>query len=61
MRKKDTTMTEQNTEHKLAEHTVEDHKHGQECGHEAVQHDGHVDYKHDGHLHHEHDDHYDEH
>lgn len=54
-------MTEQNTEHKLAEHSVEDHKHGQECGHEAVQHGDHVDYKHDGHLHHEHNDHYDEH
>lgn len=44
-----------------AEHTKEDHAHGQDCGHEAVQHDDHVDYLHDGHKHAEHDDHYDEH
>ena len=41
--------------------TKEEHAHGQDCGHEAVQHDGHVDYLHDGHKHAEHEDHYDEH
>ena len=44
-----------------AEHTKEEHAHGQDCGHEAVQHDDHVDYLHDGHKHAEHEDHYDEH
>lgn len=37
------------------------HKHGPECGHEAVQHGDHVDYVHDGHRHAGHDGHYDEH
>jgi hypothetical protein len=49
-------------EHKdQAEHTLEDHTHGEGCGHETVQHDDHVDYLHDGHKHAEHGDHYDEH
>jgi len=42
-------------------HTVDDHEHGQSCGHEAVVHDDHVDYVHDGHRHAAHGDHYDEH
>ena len=60
---KDThTMTDANPEeHKTAEHTVADHKHGEDCGHEAVQHGDHVDYLHDGHRHAEHGDLYDEH
>ena len=49
------------TEHNQAEHTVEDHKHGENCGHESVQHGDHVDYVHDGHRHAEHEGHYDEH
>lgn len=49
------------TDEKLAEHTVEDHRHAADCGHTAVEHDGHVDYVHDGHKHAEHDGHYDEH
>lgn len=53
-------MTE-TLEHTQAEHTVEDHKHGERCGHEAVAHGDHVDYVHDGHHHAEHDGHYDEH
>ncbi|MFF5020902.1 zinc transporter permease [Micrococcus luteus] len=53
-------MTEQQ-DHAIAEHTIEEHRHGADCGHEAVEHDGHTDYLHDGHRHHEHDDHYDEH
>jgi hypothetical protein len=44
-----------------AEHTVTQHKHGAECGHETVQHDDHVDYVHDGHKHAQHAGHYDEH
>lgn len=48
-------------EHKSAEHTVEEHQHGEGCGHEAVQHGDHVDYIHDGHRHALHGDHYDEH
>ena len=56
-------MTEQTTEHTehgfhVEEHT---HRHGDDCGHESVQHDDHVDYVHDGHRHSAHDDHYDEH
>lgn len=37
------------------------HAHGDDCGHETVQHDDHVDYVHDGHRHAVHEDHYDEH
>ncbi len=44
-----------------AEHTVEDHEHGEGCGHTAVDHEDHVDYMHGEHLHAEHDGHYDEH
>jgi hypothetical protein len=44
-----------------AEHTVVEHTHGAECGHEAVQHDDHTDYVHGTHHHALHDDHYDEH
>jgi hypothetical protein len=44
-----------------AEHTMTEHKHGENCGHEALEHEGHVDYNHDGHKHAEHGDHYDEH
>lgn len=47
--------------HKIAEHTAEEHEHGEGCGHEAVPHDDHVDYLHDGHRHAPHDNHYDEH
>ncbi|WP_188538731.1 zinc transporter permease [Kocuria dechangensis] len=43
-----------------AEHTKEEHTHGENCGHRAVLHGGHVDYIHDGHKHSEHGDHYDE-
>ncbi len=53
-------MTEQE-KHVAGEHTVSEHKHGENCGHESVQHDDHVDYVHDGHRHAEHGDHYDEH
>ena len=37
------------------------HKHGEGCGHKAVNHEGHVDYLHDNHLHHVHGDHVDDH
>ncbi len=37
------------------------HKHGPNCGHEAVPHGDHVDYLVDGHLHHPHGDHCDNH
>lgn len=37
--------------HKNAEHTVAEHEHGENCGHEAVKHEDHVDYVHDGHRH----------
>lgn len=49
------------TDHTTAEHTVTDHEHGPNCGHEAVEHEGHTDYIHDGHRHALHGDHYDEH
>ncbi|WP_235929123.1 ArsR/SmtB family transcription factor [Marisediminicola senii] len=54
---KETIMAEE----KLAEHTVVEHEHKSDCGHESVQHDDHVDYVHDGHKHAQHEDHYDEH
>ncbi len=38
-----------------------DHKHGEDCGHEAVPHGGHVDYLVDGHLHNQDGDHCDNH
>ncbi|OUE23534.1 zinc transporter permease [Clavibacter michiganensis] len=44
-----------------AEHTVAEHQHGADCGHETVTHEDHVDFVHDGHKHAEHGDHYDEH
>lgn len=37
------------------------HKHGPDCGHEAVPHGDHVDYLVNGRLHHEHGDHCDDH
>ncbi len=49
------------TTHAPAEHTLTDHEHGENCGHETVSHGDHVDYVHDGHRHAAHDDHYDEH
>ncbi|WP_314451021.1 zinc transporter permease [uncultured Microbacterium sp.] len=45
----------------VAEHTVADHAHASDCGHEAVPHDDHVDYVHDGHKHAAHGEHYYEH
>jgi len=38
-----------------------DHKHGANCGHEAIPHGDHVDYLVGGHLHHVHGNHCDEH
>jgi hypothetical protein len=37
------------------------HRHGADCGHEAVPHGGHIDYLVDGRLHHPHGDHCDDH
>jgi hypothetical protein len=37
------------------------HRHGPDCGHEAVPHGDHIDYLVDGHLHHPHGDHCDDH
>ncbi len=39
----------------------QDHRHGDDCGHEAVPHGDHTDYLVDGHLHHPHGDHCDDH
>ncbi|TRD12768.1 hypothetical protein FGU71_07570 [Erythrobacter insulae] len=39
----------------------DDHDHGKQCGHAALEHAGHVDYLHGSHLHHSHDGHVDEH
>src|ERR1043165_7725275 len=36
-------------------------RHGEQCGHKAIQHGDHTDYLHDGHLHSAHIGHYDEH
>ncbi|KZN62231.1 hypothetical protein [Pseudoalteromonas luteoviolacea] len=38
-------------------HQSNGHKHGPNCGHEAIQHGDHVDYIVDGRLHHQHGDH----
>jgi hypothetical protein len=38
-----------------------DHRHGPDCGHEAVPHGDHTDYLVSGHLHHHHGDHCDDH
>jgi hypothetical protein len=53
------TMTE--AAHRQHDSDVHEHRHGPDCGHEAVQHGDHVDYLHDGHRHAEHAEHYDEH
>jgi hypothetical protein len=47
-------------DHDCAEHES-DHRHGPDCGHEAVRHGDHVDYVVAGHLHRPHDDHCDDH
>lgn len=52
------TQTVDHSQHPI--HADHDHVHGENCGHQAVQHLDHVDYKHDGHLHHEHDGHVEE-
>ena len=44
-----------------AEHTVDEHAHGDDCGHQKIEHGDHVDYVHDGHRHAVHGEHYDEH
>lgn len=41
-------------------HDSHEHKHGDSCGHKAIQHGDHTDYLHDQHLHHQHGDHVDE-
>lgn len=38
-----------------------DHRHGDDCGHQAVRHGDHTDYLHEGHRHAVHADHYDKH
>ena len=43
------------------EHHDNDHVHGPDCGHAAVQHGDHIDYVVEGHLHHQHDGHCDHH
>lgn len=54
-------MTDASTADVHAEHDKTEHTHGDDCGHETVQHGDHVDFVHDGHRHAEHGDHYDEH
>jgi hypothetical protein len=55
-----TNKTECTPAHKCEGHNGE-HKHGQECGHQAVPHSDHVDYMVEGHLHHPCGDHCDDH
>jgi zinc transport system permease protein len=40
---------------------LHEHEHGENCGHQALEHNDHVDYLHDGHRHAPHQGHYDEH
>ena len=47
--------------HALAEHSTDEHRHGEGCRHHAVVHRDHPDYVHDGHRHAAHGSHYDEH
>lgn len=42
-------------------HVSHEHRHGEGCGHVAVQHGDHVDYLHDGHRHALHGEHWGEH
>ena len=42
-------------------HVGHAHRHGEGCGHTAIQHGDHIGYLHDGHLHCLHEDHVDEH
>jgi hypothetical protein len=42
-------------------HAGHEHQHGEDCGHETVDHGDHTDYVHDGHRHFFHDGHWDEH
>ena len=51
------TATDTHAEH----HSIAEHQHGADCGHESVQHGDHVDYVHGTHRHALHGDHYDEH
>ncbi|HAZ60730.1 MAG TPA: hypothetical protein DCY89_04055 [Gammaproteobacteria bacterium] len=48
------------TGHACGAHAAQ-HRHGPDCGHEAVPHGDHTDYLVDGHLHHPHGDHCDHH
>jgi hypothetical protein len=54
------TDTGTQADHRIAEHSVTEHQHGEGCGHEAVQDGDHVDYVHGTHRHFAHEDHYDE-
>lgn len=47
--------------HTITEHSVDEHEHSADCGHEAVEHGDHLDYIHGQHRHALHGDHYDEH
>jgi hypothetical protein len=49
------------TDGHACDHHDDDHGHGPDCEHEAVQHGDHVDYVVGGHLHHPHGDHCDNH
>lgn len=56
----DTNPDDCTPDHDCAEHETA-HRHGPDCGHEAVRHGDHVDYVVGGHLHHPHDEHCDDH
>jgi hypothetical protein len=58
-------VSEQNPDRCTPQHHCDghdsSHKHGPDCGHEAVPHGDHIDYLVSGHLHHPHGDHCDDH
>lgn len=56
----DTNPLECTPDHSCAGHDGS-HRHGKDCGHQAIPHGDHVDYLVDGHMHHQHDGHCDNH
>jgi len=47
--------------HRFHDPQQHDRAHGENCGHQRVDHDDHLDYLHNGHWHAAHEGHYDEH
>jgi hypothetical protein len=57
----DQTNSDTNLSPDCDPHDGHSHVHGDDCGHEKVQHGEHVDYVHEEHRHAQHEEHWDEH